>query len=85
MDHKTSLKIDLDSWTHLGVRKNLYDEVTEYWVVVRERGSHEQLHEVENTTKSTEKLQAVNLIIECFLMFFEVGSFCFQKKINLHH
>lgn len=43
------------SSTH--TRKNLYDEVTEYWVVVRERGSHEQLHEVENTTKSTEKLQ----------------------------
>lgn len=36
-------------------RTNQYDNVVEYWVTVRERGSREQLHEQEEKKSSTSK------------------------------
>jgi len=45
----------------LAGRQNVYDQAYEFWVVVRERGSHEQVQEVEERKKSTQKLEARKL------------------------
>ena len=39
-------------------RTNVYDDAMEFWVVVREHGSHEESHEQEERCKSKEKLEA---------------------------
>jgi hypothetical protein len=36
-------------------RKNKYDDAVEYWVTIRESGSYEEEHEVEESKKSTSK------------------------------
>lgn len=41
-------------------RTNVYDGAMEYWVVVREHGSHEESHEQQERTKSTEALDATS-------------------------
>lgn len=36
-------------------RQNVYDNMLEYWVVIRERGSQEDAHEVEERSRTVEK------------------------------
>ena len=37
-------------------RKNVYDGMVEYWITVRERGMHEEEHEVVEQQKSRSKV-----------------------------
>lgn len=48
----------LEGTCFLAGRQNVYDDAYEFWVVVRERGSHEQVQEVEERKKSKQKLEA---------------------------
>lgn len=44
------------------VRKNMYDSVVEYWVTIRERGMHEEEHEVLEKQTSTSKADGAVVI-----------------------
>lgn len=37
-------------------RKNMYDSAIEYWITVRERGSYEEEHEIQESKRSKRKV-----------------------------
>ena len=47
-------------------RKNEYDGVQEYWIVWRERGSHEETKEVTEKHRSKQEATIIYIGLQCF-------------------